>query len=81
VLTGLVPRIQNATVYAIRGDMPTALDWLERAYEGGWKDPRIARMLPMWVSLRGAPRFVQLVARMEAELAPRRAKADYSGLP
>ena len=42
------PRIQNATVYAIRGDVPTALDWLERAYQAGWKDPRIARMLPMW---------------------------------
>jgi len=77
----LVPRIQNATVYAIRGDATTALDWLERAYQAGWKHPRLARMLPMWEPLRGNPRFEQLVARMEADLAAMRAKADYSGLP
>ena len=77
----LYPRIQIATVHAIRGDVPAALDWLERAYQAGWKDPRIARMLPMWVPLRGTPRFEQLVARMEADLAAMRARADYSGLP
>ena len=42
---------------------------------------RIARMLPMWMPLRGTPRFEQLVARMEADLAAMRARADYSGLP
>jgi TolB-like protein len=75
------PRLQNATIYAIRGDVPTALDWLERAYQAGWKDPRIARMLPMWMPLRGDPRFEQLVGRMEADVAAMRARADYSGLP
>jgi eukaryotic-like serine/threonine-protein kinase len=77
----LYPRIQIATVHAIRGDVPTALDWLERAYQAGWKDPRIARMLPMWASLRREPRFEKLVAQMEADLAAMRARADYSGLP
>ena len=77
----LFPRIQNATVYAIRGDVSTALDWLERAYQAGWKDPRTARMLPTWAPLRGNPRFEQLVARMEADLAAMRARADHSGLP
>ena len=51
------------------------------AYEAGWKDPRMARLLPMWVPLRGDPRFEQLVARMEADVAAMRARADYSGLP
>ena len=50
----LYPRIQIATVHATRGDVSTALDWLERTYESGWRDPRIARMLPMWVPLRHA---------------------------
>jgi TolB-like protein/Tfp pilus assembly protein PilF len=77
----LYPRIQIATVHAIRGDVSTALDWVERAYQAGWKDPRIARMLPMWASLRREPRFEQLVARMEADVAAMRARADYSGLP
>jgi TolB-like protein/Flp pilus assembly protein TadD len=77
----MFPRMQIATVHAIRGDVPAALDWLERAYQAGWRDPRIARMVPMWVPLRGTPRFEQLVARMEADLAAMRARADYSGLP
>jgi hypothetical protein len=77
----LHPRIQIATIQAIRGDVPAALDWLERAYQAGWKDPRIARMLPMWESLRREPRFEQLVARMEADVAAMRGRADYSGLP
>ena len=75
------PRLQLATVHAIRGDVPTALDWLERAYQAGWTDPRTARMLPMWMPLRNNPRFEQLVARMEADVAAMRARADYSGLP
>jgi hypothetical protein len=35
----------------------------------------------MWAVLRGDPRFERLVARMEADVAAMRAKADYSGLP
>jgi eukaryotic-like serine/threonine-protein kinase len=77
----LYPRIQIATIHAIRGDVPAALDWLERAYQAGWKDPRIARMVPMWAALRREPRFEQLVARMEADVSAMRAQADYSGLP
>ena len=77
----LYPRMQIATVHAIRANVPAALDWLERAYQAGWKDPRIARMVPMWASLRREPRFEQLVARMEADVAAMRARADYSGLP
>ena len=77
----LYPRIQIATVHAIRGNVPAALDWLERAYQAGWKDPRIARMFPMWASLRREPRFEKLVAQMEADVAAMRARADYSGLP
>jgi tetratricopeptide (TPR) repeat protein len=75
------PRIQNATVYAIRGDVAAALDWLERAYQAGWRDARTTRLMPMWTSLRGDARFERLVARMEADIATMRARADYTGLP
>ena len=77
----LVPPIENATIYAVRGDTRTALDWLERAYTAGWRDPRTTRLNPMWASLRGEPRFQQIVSRMEADVAAMRSRADFSNLP
>jgi hypothetical protein len=77
----LHPPMQNVTIYAIRGDTDAALDWLERAYEAGWRDPRTTQLIPMWATLQREPRFAQLVARMEADVAAMRARADYSGLP
>jgi hypothetical protein len=77
----LYPPMQNARIYAITGDVTLALDWLERAYRAGWKDARTTRLLPMWASLHGDPRFERLLARMEADVAAMRVRADYSGLP
>jgi hypothetical protein len=77
----LVYPIQNVTIHAIRGEVALALDWLERAYNAGWRDARTSRLMPMWASLRPEPRFEQLVKRMEADVAAMRARADYSGLP
>ena len=77
----LIPPIQNVTIHAIRGESAAALDWLERAYTAGWRDARTSRLMPMWASLWREPRFEQLVARMEADVAAMRARADYSGLP
>jgi TolB-like protein len=85
LLTGgadyLVPPIENATIYAIRGDTMAALDWLERAFTAGWRDPRTTKLNPMWASLRGEPRFQQIVSRMEADVAAMRSRADFSNLP
>jgi Tfp pilus assembly protein PilF len=77
----LYPPIQNVTIYATRGDVTAALDWLERAYQAGWRDARTTRLLPMWAPLQREPRFERLVARMDADVAAMRARADYSGLP
>jgi hypothetical protein len=76
-----LPLVENATVVALRGDVSGALGWLERAYAAGWKDARMMRLMPMWVSLRADPRFEQLAKRMEADVATMRARANYSGLP
>ncbi len=76
-----MPAHQNASIFAMRGDSKTALDWLERAHAAGWKDARTTRLNPMLASLRQEPRFTQLMARMEADVAAMRARADYSGLP
>ena len=76
-----MPAMENATVHALRGDVNGALDWIERAYAAGWRDPRMSRLMPMWASLRGNARFDRIVKRMEDDVPAMRARADYSGLP
>ncbi|HUF25747.1 MAG TPA: protein kinase [Gemmatimonadaceae bacterium] len=53
-----------STAHIGLGDVPSALDWLEKAYEGrrGW--PVYLRVNPVFDPLRGEPRFEALVERM-----------------
>ena len=73
--------MQNAAVHALRGESAAALDELDRAYAAGWRDGRTLAIDPFFASVRGEPRFTQLLSRIEADVAAMRARADYSGLP
>jgi tetratricopeptide (TPR) repeat protein len=72
---------QNAAARALRGETTAALDELDRAYAAGWREGRMLAIDPLLASLRAEPRFTQLLARIEADVAAMRARADYSGLP
>lgn len=72
--------MQNAAVYAVRGQSSQALDWLERAYAAGWRDGRTMARDPLLASVRHEPRFRQIVSRIEADVAAMRARADFAGL-
>ena len=73
--------MQNAAVYALQGQVPAALDELDRAYAAGWRDGRTLAIDPFFTSVRSEPRFTQLLSRIESDVAEMRARADYSGLP
>jgi eukaryotic-like serine/threonine-protein kinase len=73
--------MENATIHALRGQSTAALDELDRAYAAGWRDGRTLAIDPLVASLRAEPRFKQLLARIETDVAAMRARADYSGLP
>ena len=73
--------MQNAAVYALQGQVPAALDELDRAYAAGWRDGRTLAIDPFFTSVRSEPRFTQLLSRIESDVAAMRARADYSGLP
>jgi tetratricopeptide (TPR) repeat protein len=72
--------MQNAAVYALRGESTATLDWLDRAYAAGWRDGRTLAIDPLFASVRKEPRFAQLLLRIQADVAAMRARADYGGL-
>jgi hypothetical protein len=61
--------MEIAAIHALRGETATALDWLDRGYEAGWRDYRITRRDPFFAGLRDEPRFRALLARMESDVA------------
>ena len=52
-----------------------ALDWLERAYDAGWRDARTLAQDPLLASISREPRFARLVSRIEADVAAMRASS------
>ncbi len=75
-----IPFLQNAAIHALRGESAAALDWLDRAYDAGWRDARTSALDPLLASMRREPRFARLLSRIEADVTAMRARADYSGL-
>ncbi|MGH7638870.1 MAG: protein kinase domain-containing protein, partial [Gemmatimonadaceae bacterium] len=53
-----------AHVYMGLGDLDTAIDWLEKGYEGRDGDMVLLNAYPAWDPLRSHPRFRRLLERM-----------------
>lgn len=62
-------QIEIAAISAVHGDFPTALDWLERAYQAGFRDHRALARDPFFDSLRSDPRYQRMVVRMKSDVA------------
>jgi serine/threonine-protein kinase len=56
--------IPIATLYAYAGEKDRALNWLEIAYEEQMQDLIYLNVQPKWDSLRGDPRFLDLLSKM-----------------
>jgi tetratricopeptide (TPR) repeat protein len=64
--------VEISMVQAIRGERQAALEWLERAYEAGWRYGFLAT-LPHFVLLRDDPDFQRITARIDEDIAAMRA--------
>jgi adenylate cyclase len=59
---------QIAEVYAYRGEVDKALDWLERAYQQHDAGLTFLKVDPMFNNLRQNPRYIQLLEEMQLPL-------------
>jgi TolB-like protein len=73
-------RFDIATIHAARGDHDAALDWIERAYEVGYREHRLLRQDHVFEALRGDARFDALLARMEQANTRQRVRVRAEGI-
>ena len=67
-------RVEIAAIHALRDEVDEAMEWLERAYDAGWRGHVLSRD-PTFTSLRLDPRFRELVQRIDRDVATMRARS------
>lgn len=74
-------RVELAAAAAMRQDTSGALEWLQRAYDGGYRDADFIELNPIFKQQLGAdPRYVAYLDRMRADIAAQRERARQRGL-
>ncbi len=69
-------RIEMAAIHALRQQKELALEWLQKAYDAGWRDSRTLMRDPMFSSLQGEPKFKALIVRIEKDVAAMRERSS-----
>ncbi len=72
---GYAAPMEIAAIHAMEGRTTDALDWLERGYRAGWKDPVLLELDPFFGSVRQQPRYRALIAAMRQDVAEMRGRA------
>jgi TolB-like protein/Flp pilus assembly protein TadD len=67
--------LEIAAISAVRGELSNALEWLERAYQRGFKDPRVLARDPFFDGIRAHPQFQRIAARMQEDVVAMRRRA------
>jgi non-specific serine/threonine protein kinase len=74
-------RVELAAVSAMRQDTTGALEWLRRAYDGGYRDYDFLERDPIFRQQMGADaRFIEFIDRMRRDIATQRERARQGGL-
>ena len=68
--------LEIAGIYAFRSDRESALEWLQRGYDAGWRDHIALARDPIFAGLRQDSTFQSLLKRMEADVAGMRRRAN-----
>jgi hypothetical protein len=73
-------RVELAAVSALRRDHDSAIEWLSRAYEGGYRHYGLLERDPILAPLAGDRRFRDILDRMRRDLEVQRQRAQDRGL-
>ena len=69
------PRLEIAAIHAFRQQKEPALEWLQKAYDAGWRESRTMARDPMFDSLRQEPKFKELILRINRDIATMRERS------
>jgi TolB-like protein len=75
-----VQRVELAATAALRGETDPALEWLERAFDAGYRDYGSLERDPIFRPLGTHPGFVSLLDRMRRDVEAQRERARTRGL-
>src|SRR5690606_36089762 len=75
-----VQRVELAATAALRGETDPALEWLEQAFEAGYRDYGALECDPIFRPLGGDPRFIDLLDRIRGDVQMQRERARTRGL-
>jgi TolB-like protein len=75
-----VQRVELAAVAALRGEADTALEWLQRAFDAGYRDYGFLERDPIFRPLSSDARFVRVLDRMRTDVEVQRERARTRGL-
>jgi hypothetical protein len=73
-------RVELAAAAALRGAADAALEWLEQAFEAGYRDYGFLERDPIFRPLGSHARFVNVLDRMRRDVGVQRERARARGL-
>lgn len=73
-------RVELGAIAALNRDDGTAMDWLSRAYDAGYRDYGLLERDPALATLRSTPRFAAMLDAMRRDVAAQRQTAREQGL-
>ena len=73
-------RVELAAAVALRGEAGAALEWLERAFQAGYRDYGFLERDPIFRPLRSHAGFISVLDRMRRDVEAQRERARTRGL-
>jgi hypothetical protein len=65
-----------AAIHAMKGDVDQSVEWMQRAYDLGWREYRLIKIDPLLASVVRTPRYESILNRMEMDVRQKAAQSQ-----